>query len=444
MIGKVSRGKNFSSTIRYVLGPQKKAQVIFANLAEAFHGDVETIVDRFSNQASLNLRVKKPVYHLSISPAIDDSLSNADWSELVFELVDELELNHHQVIAAIHQDTYFPHSNKLRKHLHLVANAVGFDCQCANFYYDYYKIENFLRNFEQQRNLTQLGFDWTNFWSARNREKTQHGDWTKDYAQELKLVNNQHGAWTMGGNTSPNQRLPYQVPHPQLPKQSQKASSISTELVYNNFLNYFKSVDEFSNITHQEKYQVDSKTFGEITLNSSKNNQTISLVKDNIHIYYAELQNNQWQEKKNILSEQQIMKLKQLPQTQEQVAEDYSTKYLANFLQKRLLESNQIEKTIKWKFDDQNKRVGFYTFKVAHTSNPEQISILGKDKNDLDIFTAEIKSNGVIHIAKNQIPLNRIEKLIEQQNQSRPNQATAMFNPDKLVRKPKLTLKRSR
>ena len=222
-------------------------------------------------------------------------------------------------------------------------------------------------------------------------------------------------------------------------KQAHKASSISAELVYNNFRQYFQSVDEFSEIAHQEKYQVSSKTFGEINLDSSSNNQTILLLKDDVCIYHAELQNNQWQEKKNTLSDKQIEKIKQLPQSKEEVAEDYSAKYLANFLQNKLRKSNKTKKTIKWKFDDENERVSYYTFKVAQTSHKKPISILGKDENDLDIFTAEIRSDGVIDIGKNQIPLNRISKLIEQQNQEQTES-----NTENLVRKPKLTLKRSR
>ena len=133
LIGKVNRGGSFSSTIRYVLADKKKAKVVFANFVEALQDNVDNIVETFNSQAIFNHRVKKPVYHLSVSPAINDSLSEVDWSELASGLIDELGLNNHQAIAVLHQDTYFPNSNKLRKHIHRVANAVGDDAKCGNF-----------------------------------------------------------------------------------------------------------------------------------------------------------------------------------------------------------------------------------------------------------------------------------------------------------------------
>lgn len=133
MIGKVSRGSSFGSTLRYVMGAKKKAKVIFANFAEAFQSDIDAIVSSFTNQAVVNSRVKKPVYHLSISPAIDDALSDSDWAELAEGVLEKLEMVNHQAIAVMHRDTYFPNTNKLRKHLHIVANAVGDNAKCANF-----------------------------------------------------------------------------------------------------------------------------------------------------------------------------------------------------------------------------------------------------------------------------------------------------------------------
>jgi hypothetical protein len=133
MIAKVSRGKSFSSTIRYVLGELKKPRIVFANFVEGFESNVDKIIEKFSSQAAFNHRVTKPVYHVSISPAANDSLSDANWAELTSDFIAELELNHHDAIAVIHQDTFFPNSNKLRKHLHIVVNTVGDNAKCANF-----------------------------------------------------------------------------------------------------------------------------------------------------------------------------------------------------------------------------------------------------------------------------------------------------------------------
>ena len=228
-----------------------------------------------------------------------------------------------------------------------------------------------------------------------------------------------------------------------LPKHSQK-KSISAENLYTKILNYFHSVDEFTETAKKAKYRVSSQTCGSINLDSSENHQTLLLVKDDRIIYYAEKKNERWQEKENSLSSRQIEKLSRLPQSKEQVAEQYSTRYLANLLKDKLQESEQIEKTITWKFNDENGKISSYSFQVAQTSNQKQISILGKSENQANIFTAKIDSDGIVDVVKNQIPLKRISQLIELQNQSTENQKQTKSNPEKLVKNPKLPLKRSR
>lgn len=133
MIGSIHRGKCFSSTLRYVLGEKKQPVVVFANLAEAYSSSIEPLITAFSNHAALHDRTSFPVYHLSVSPAIDETLSAADWHELSRSVIKALSLENHQAIAVMHQDTYFPDTNKLRPHIHIVANAVGDNGKCANF-----------------------------------------------------------------------------------------------------------------------------------------------------------------------------------------------------------------------------------------------------------------------------------------------------------------------
>lgn len=136
MIGKASRAKSFAKTLNYVLNPQKKPLIVFANLAEAYL-DTQSLVTAFTNHAALpspTNKTKKPVYHLSLSPAIGDSLSKTDWHDLSRDIIKTLKLERHQAIAVMHRDTFFPDSDRLRPHIHLVANVVGDDGKCANFF----------------------------------------------------------------------------------------------------------------------------------------------------------------------------------------------------------------------------------------------------------------------------------------------------------------------
>ncbi|WP_036486854.1 relaxase/mobilization nuclease domain-containing protein [Myxosarcina sp. GI1] len=136
MIGKASRSRSFNQTLSYVLNPQKKPQIVFANLAEAYL-DTQSLVTAFTNHAALpssTNKTQKPVYHLSLSPAIEDSLTCEDWHELSRAIIKTLKLERHQAISVMHCDTFFPNSDRPRPHIHIVANVVGDDGKCANFF----------------------------------------------------------------------------------------------------------------------------------------------------------------------------------------------------------------------------------------------------------------------------------------------------------------------
>ncbi len=195
--------------------------------------------------------------------------------------------------------------------------------------------------------------------------------------------------------------------------------SISPQEIYDKFLKYFQSVDKFFAQTNQSAYkstyQVKTKLFGQITLNLSKHNQNILLSQDNTYIYYANLQNNHWHEKQNRLSLEQIKQIKKLPQTQSEIAKEYSAKYLTRLLASKLREAQTRQKIIKWKFNDENQSPSFYTFKVFQVSKQKPISILGTNESNSSIFEAKIYNNGVIDIIKNLIFWQSINSLIDQQ-----------------------------
>ena len=131
MIANITRGKSFRGVFDYLLRESKRAEIVYANLAEAFINKTE-LVKKFEEHALLHKRVRQPVYHLSLSPAHGDNLSPSDWIDSVKRILTTLELNHHQAIAIMHRDTYFP-DGKSRPHLHLVVNAIGDDGLVANF-----------------------------------------------------------------------------------------------------------------------------------------------------------------------------------------------------------------------------------------------------------------------------------------------------------------------
>ncbi len=164
MIGRAASSSSFAKTIKYVLAEAKKSKIVFGNFAEAVGktSNVDSVIYRMNQRSVLNSRVQKPCYHLKFSPAIEDAhLTEGDWAELISKLLKDLELETNQAIGVLHQDTYYPNSNKVRKHLHLVVSKLDHQLhsRSSNLYYDYYKIEQILRSFGIEKNLTRVDFN---------------------------------------------------------------------------------------------------------------------------------------------------------------------------------------------------------------------------------------------------------------------------------------------
>lgn len=136
MIGKITRGQNFSNTFAYIFDEKKQAQLVWGNVPEVLETKpkISSLAKRFSDRANSS-RTKKPVYHVSFSPHQEDvnCLTPKLWNCLCSEFLDFMGLRDHQAVAVIHNDAVFSKSNLPRPHLHLVVNAVNLNGKCANF-----------------------------------------------------------------------------------------------------------------------------------------------------------------------------------------------------------------------------------------------------------------------------------------------------------------------
>lgn len=120
MIGEIRTGGSFRGLTHYLLHgsaatrAKTPAWVELRNLASR---DAERAWVEMEATASGNPRVKKPVFHVVLSPAPGDKLGERDWKRLADRVLGELGLGEHQVLVALHRDTDHPH-------LHLAVNRV--------------------------------------------------------------------------------------------------------------------------------------------------------------------------------------------------------------------------------------------------------------------------------------------------------------------------------
>lgn len=150
MIGKVTRNANFYSVASYIFG-KPGAEALLENVFEG-----RTVAEKAASMqwvAGRNGRVKRPAYHLSLSPAEGDNLSRGEWAAICNQVLDDLNLDKNQVLVGLHNDVKYPASEKTRTHAHLLINLVDDNGKCANTSWDYYKIPKILRTVERKYGL---------------------------------------------------------------------------------------------------------------------------------------------------------------------------------------------------------------------------------------------------------------------------------------------------
>ena len=192
MIGAIASDKSFKSTLKYIFKEEKKVKVVYGNFPEAIDavrddGNLKLLIEQFEQLTKNKPNIKKPCYHLKFSPAINDNLTYEDWSELSGKLLEELDLNGNQAIAVLHRDTLYPDSERVREHLHLVINKIDYQLHSNShkLYYDYFRIQRFLRKFEIEKNLTIVNYDYKPVmqqpqeFNERTENKILMGDWLK-------------------------------------------------------------------------------------------------------------------------------------------------------------------------------------------------------------------------------------------------------------------------
>ena len=162
MIGKIITGKSFRGCLNYLhesrLQPtkdlqdleqaKKQAEIIAFN--QCF-GSKKELIQQFNEVRNINSKLSKPVFHATISLALEDSgkLSNQDKADLVAELAKTFGFEHNQYLAITHGDTH-------HEHLHVVANRIGYDGKTASDSNSYKRMAAYCRKMELAYNLTKV------------------------------------------------------------------------------------------------------------------------------------------------------------------------------------------------------------------------------------------------------------------------------------------------
>ncbi len=117
MIAKIVKGQGFKGVVNYILDKAKNTELLNSDGVRLKNEN--TIIQSFVMQAEMNLRLSKPVCHISLDFSVQDKnkLNNELMTEIANNYMKRMEISDTQYIIARHHDKEHPH-------LHIVFNRV--------------------------------------------------------------------------------------------------------------------------------------------------------------------------------------------------------------------------------------------------------------------------------------------------------------------------------
>jgi Relaxase/Mobilisation nuclease domain len=179
-IGKISKGRGFGGVLGYLLDPDKNPRIISGCMTYSKPVD---LAREFRLVANLRPTVTRPVRHFSISFAPEDgAVDDITKEAIVFRVLDGLGYDDCHFLAIDH-DRYDPGHDQTHDHdhIHILTNAVTLGGKYVRDSFDMYRIQDVLREVEQDFGLRVVKSSW-----EVNREKAQTVYLDSDLAQIVK------------------------------------------------------------------------------------------------------------------------------------------------------------------------------------------------------------------------------------------------------------------
>jgi len=166
MIGHVSIGSSFYHCISYCLEDKRelseekklalamqdrlqhkeRAEVLEYNKC---FGNKYELTQQFKDVRKLSRRVEKPMLHLTLRLAPEDTLTKEQLREIGRECAKEFRIADNQYICVLHKDTK-------EQHIHIASNRVGFDGKVANDSNSYKRMAELCRRLEKKYSLQEV------------------------------------------------------------------------------------------------------------------------------------------------------------------------------------------------------------------------------------------------------------------------------------------------
>ena len=144
MIGKQVKGKSFRGVLNY-LHQKEKAKLIGGNMAGK---TPRSLAAEFSVSRDLNPRLKKAVYHASLSLPKTEQLDDDRWCDIADDYVSGMGFDESQYVV-------YRHGDRDHDHIHIVASRIRLtDGMTVSDSWDYRRSETLIRSLEAQYDLS--------------------------------------------------------------------------------------------------------------------------------------------------------------------------------------------------------------------------------------------------------------------------------------------------
>jgi len=146
MIAKIVKGQGFKGVVNYILDKAKNTELINSEGVRLKNQD--SIIQSFVMQAEMNLRLSKPVCHISLDFSAQDKskLNNGLMTEIANNYMKRMGINNTQFIIARHHDKEHPH-------LHIVFNRVDNDGKTISDRNDRFRSEKICKELTEKYGL---------------------------------------------------------------------------------------------------------------------------------------------------------------------------------------------------------------------------------------------------------------------------------------------------
>ena len=112
-------------------------------------GNKYELAEQFKDVRKLSKRVEKPVLHMSLRLAPEETLTRQQFTEIGRALAKEFGVYDNQFLTILHKDTR-------QQHIHLVANRVGYNGKAASTSNNFLKMDGLCRRLEKEYKLKEV------------------------------------------------------------------------------------------------------------------------------------------------------------------------------------------------------------------------------------------------------------------------------------------------